>query len=96
MNTSDLFRQRHQLYHVFRLILLYTFNLDAAYYHANRAVDYYIEFIGQIGDNNHSLKSNSKDASLFVYKKTIFEISTDSRKEHSPGTHAVETNKLFR
>ena len=82
--------------HVFRLILLYTFNLDAAYYHANRAADYYIEFIGQIGDNNHSfLKLNSKDASLFVYKKTIFEISTDSRKEHSPGTHAVETNKCI-
>ena len=82
--------------HVFRLILLYTFNLEAAYYHANRAADYYIEFIGQIGDNNHSfLKLNSKDASLFVYKKTIFEISTDSRKEHSPSDHAVETNKCI-
>ena len=82
--------------HVFRLILLYTNNIEAAYYHANRAADYYIEFIGQIGDNNHSfLKLNSKDASLFVYKKTIFEISTDSRKEHSPGTHAVETNKCI-
>jgi hypothetical protein len=82
--------------HVFRLILLYTNNIDAAYYHANRAADYYIEFIGQIGDNNHSfLKLNSKDASLFVYKKTIFEISTDSRKEHSPGTHVVDINKCI-
>lgn len=82
--------------HVFRLILLYTLNLEAAYFHANRAADYYIEFIGQIGDNNHSfLKLNSKDASLFVYKKTIFEISTDSRKEHNPADSEVNTNKCI-
>ena len=41
-----------------------------------------MEFIGQIGDDNHSfLQLNSKDASLFVYKKTIFNINNEYRKE---------------
>jgi hypothetical protein len=41
-----------------------------------------VEFIGQIGDDNHSfLQLNSKDASLFVYKKTIFNINNEYRKE---------------
>ena len=42
---------------------------------------YYIEFIGQIGDSNHQfLQLNSKDATLFVFKKTVFEINSDHRK----------------
>jgi len=43
---------------------------------------YYIEFIGQIGDESHSyLQLNSKDATLFIYKKTIFEIDGEHRKQ---------------
>tara|TARA_B100001093_G_scaffold520498_1_gene616847 strand:- start:2515 stop:3312 length:798 start_codon:yes stop_codon:yes gene_type:complete len=69
---------------VFKTLLLYTKNLDMTYYNSQKSYIYYIEFIGQIGDDNHSfLQLNSKDASLFVYKKTIFEINNDNRKNFS-------------
>lgn len=68
--------------HVFRLLLLYTKNLPLTYHHCQKSFYYYVEFIGQIGDDNHSfLQLNSKDASLFVYKKTIFDINNEYRKE---------------
>jgi len=66
---------------VFKLLLLYTKNLELTVYHCQKSFYYYIEFIGQIGDSNHQfLQLNSKDASLFVYKKTVFEINNDYRK----------------
>ena len=68
------------LTHVFRILLLYTNNLKLTVYHCEKSLYYYTEFIGQIGDDNHSfLKLNSKDASLFVYKKTIFEINNECK-----------------
>jgi len=54
------------------------------YHNCHKSYIYYVEFIGQIGEDNHSfLQLNSKDATLFVYKKTIFEISNDTRKNYS-------------
>ena len=63
------------------MLLLYTKNLELVNYHCQKSYYYYVEFIGQIGDDNHSfLQLNSKDATLFVYKKTIFEINNDFKK----------------
>lgn len=71
--------------HVFKILLLYTKNLDITYYHCQKSFYYYVEFMGQIGDDNHSfLQLNSKDAALFVYKKTIFDINNEYRKEYQP------------
>ena len=71
------------LNHVFKILLIYTKNLDMIYYNCQKSYIYYIEFIGQIGEDNHSfLQLNSKDASLFVYKKTIFDINNDIRKDY--------------
>ena len=51
-------------------------------YHCKKAYLFYVEFIGQIGDDSHSyLQLNSKDATLFIYKKTIFEINNEYRKQ---------------
>jgi len=70
------------LSHVFNILLLYTKNIELTISQCNKALYYYIEFIGQIVDDNHSyLQLNSKDAALFVYKKTIFEINNDYRKK---------------
>lgn len=67
--------------HIFRNLLMYTKNIELAIYHSKRAYIYYVEFIGQIGDDKNSyLQLNSKDATLFVYKKTLFEINNDFRK----------------
>jgi hypothetical protein len=52
-----------------------------AYYHSQKAFYYYTEFIGQItGDQNVFLQLTSRDAMMFVYKKTIFEIHNDYKK----------------
>ena len=70
------------LNNVFKILLMYTKNLDMTYYNCQKSYIYYIEFIGQIGDDSHTfLQLNSKDATLFVYKKTIFDINNDSRKD---------------
>lgn len=69
--------------HCYKFLLLYTRNYELALYHCKKAYIYYVEFIGQIGYNNNSfLQLNSKDATLFVYKKTIFDIINSERKNH--------------
>ena len=71
------------VFYIFNFLLLYTKNLELTTYHTQKAILYFIEFIGQIGDDNHSfLKLNTKDASLFIYKKTIFEVNNDFRKSY--------------
>ena len=70
---------------IFSILLLYTRNLDIVYHNCQKAYIYYIEFMGQIGEDNHSfLQLNSKDATLFIYKKTIFDINNDIRKDYVP------------
>jgi hypothetical protein len=87
------------LTHVFRILLLYTKNLDLTFYNCKKALYYYVEFIGQIGDNNHEfLKLTSNDASLFVYKKTVFAICQPFRKEFDGEDDSDErlvTDNLF-
>jgi hypothetical protein len=66
------------------MLLLYTCNLDLTYYHCQKSYSYYIEFIGQIGDDAVTyLQLNSKDAALFVYKKSIFEILDEVKKKYT-------------
>jgi hypothetical protein len=72
----------NMLKHIFNVLLLYTKNLSLSIHHCKKAYLFYVEFIGQIGNDNHSyLQLNSKDAILFVYKKTIFEINNEFRKQ---------------
>lgn len=83
------------LFHVYKLLLMYTKNLKLTSHHCQKALYYYIEFIGQIGDDNHSfLKLNSKDASLFVYKKTIFDINNECKKEYDLDSNIEDKIKL--
>ena len=70
--------------HCFKILLMYTKNLELTVYQCKKALYYYIEFIGQISDVSlqHSyLQLNSKDATLFVYKKTIYDINNIYRKK---------------
>lgn len=68
--------------HVYKIILLYTKNLDLCFYNSKRALYYYIEFINQIGEENHDfIKLTPKDAILFVYKKTIFSLDENHLKK---------------
>ena len=69
------------LIHVFTITLYYTKNLDLTFYHSQKAYYFYIEFIEQISDDNIMfLQLSSKDAITFVYKKTIFEINHEYKR----------------
>jgi len=67
--------------HVFTILLFYSRNLDMSYYHSQKSFYFYVEFIEQISNDEHTfLKLSSRDASMFVYRKTIFEINNENRK----------------
>ena len=69
------------LIHIFSMIYYYTKNLDLTFYHSQKAYYFYIEFIEQISDDNITfLKLSSKDAVMFVYKKTIFDLNNERKK----------------
>jgi len=69
------------LLHVFSVIFYYTKNLDLTFYHTQKAYYFYIEFIEQISDDTVTfLQLSSRDAILFVYKKTIFELNNEYKK----------------
>ena len=69
------------LAHIYNILLLYTKNLELTNYYCCKASHYFIEFVSQIGNESHSfLQLNTKDAILFVYKKTIFDINNEYRK----------------
>ena len=69
------------LMHIFSIIFYYTKNLELTFYHCQKAYYFYIEFIEQISDDNVTfLQLSSRDAILFVYKKTIFDLHNEYRK----------------
>lgn len=81
--------------HIFNILCLYTKNFTLILHHIKKAYLYYVEFIGQIGHDNHAyLKLNSRDASLFVYKKTIYEINNNFKKDFILSEE--EKNKHFK
>lgn len=70
--------------HVFNMILYFTKNLEITHFYSEKSFYLYIEFINQItDDSNKFLQLCSRDASIYVYKKTIFDINNEYRK--NPG-----------
>jgi hypothetical protein len=51
-------------------------------YHAQKAYYFYVEYIEQISDDNITfLQLSSRDAILFAYKKTIFDLNNEYKKK---------------
>ena len=68
------------LKHMHNIMFMYTKNSDLLHHHLEKGYLYYVEFVSQIGeDTNSYIKLNSKDATLFVYKKTIYDINQEYR-----------------
>jgi hypothetical protein len=87
-------RGMETLIHIFSVIFYYTKNLDLTFYHSQKSYYFYIEFIEQISDDNiNFLQLSSRDAIMFVYKKTIFELNNEYRKNISEPT-SEEKNLL--
>jgi len=94
-NNFIIIRGLKTISHVFSKLLFYSNNLDITYFHSQKSFYFYVEFIGQIsGDHNSFLHLSSKDASIFVYKKTIFEID-DNIIKNSCQHSCIETFDLF-
>lgn len=69
--------------HVFNYILFYTKNIELTYFHCQKSFYFYVEFVGQISDEEKMfLQLNSRDAANYVYKKTIFEINNEIKKNN--------------
>ena len=67
---------------VFLNILYYTKNLELTLVHCQKSFYFYVEFVGQIcEDDKMFLQLTSRDASTYVYKKTIFEINNEIKKK---------------
>ena len=66
---------------VFLYILYFTRNIELTYFHSQKSYYFYVEFVSQISDDEKRfLQLTSRDASAYVYKKTIFDISSEFKK----------------
>ena len=63
---------------VFLHILYFTKNIDLTYFHSQKSYYFYVEFVGQISDDEKTfLQLTSRDATTYVYKKTVFDINNE-------------------
>lgn len=79
--------------HVFKYVLLYTQNLEAAFHHAQKSIYYYLEFIAQVAEQKNAfLQLSSRDAITYVYKKTIYLINNlESKKSKNEIINTMNT-----
>lgn len=67
---------------IFQLLFLYTLNVELAYYHTDKSMYLYIEFITQLDvDDNQFLQLTSRDAVNYIYKKTLFTVNQNYKKD---------------
>ena len=72
---------------VFLHILNATKNIELTYFHCQKSFYFYVEFVGQISDEEKSfLQLTSRDATTYVYKKTVFDINTEFKKQNELDT----------
>jgi hypothetical protein len=77
---------------VFFYLLFYTKNIDITYFHCQKSFYFYIEFVGQISeDEKIFLELTSRDATIYVYKKTIFEITPELKKTNEYNSETTKT-----
>ena len=81
-NNFIIMRGLDTITHVFCMMLFYSKNLDMTFYHSQKAFYFYVEFIEQITDKQNFLQLSSRDASMFVYKKTIFDINQKNQNQN--------------
>lgn len=81
---------------VFNSVFYYTKNLDLTYFHCQKSFYFYVEFVGQISeDEKMFLQLTSRDATTYVYKKTIFEINNECKKNINKTTSQETNNKIM-
>ena len=69
--------------HVFLYLLNYTKNIDVVFFHCEKSFYFYLEFVSQISQDDKSfLQLSSRDACIYVYKKTIYDLLNDVKKNN--------------
>ena len=84
--TSEFIKLRaiDTMTNVFTITLNYTNNLGAAILFGDKACYLYSEFVSQISEAEKLfLRLTSRDASIYVYNKTIFPLNKNSTSHHS-------------
>lgn len=71
------------IHRVFEYTLLKTKQIDKAYYQAQQTYYYFLEYIEQINESYLVHTLNHKDALLFVYKKSIFDVHDGNESNKS-------------
>lgn len=80
-------RGQDTITHIFNYILYFTKNLEVTYYHCQKSFYFYIEFVGQITEEDKNfLQLTTRDATTYVYKKTIFDINNEFKKKNQNNT----------
>ena len=70
---NNIYKGYQTLTHVFKYIILKTYNINFAYEITQKCFLYFIEFVSQIYDtNNQYINLSITDAIFFIYKKSIF------------------------
>ena len=78
LKTFIVLRGLDTITNVFLHLLYYTKNCNLTYFHCQKSFYFYVEFVGQISDDEKSfLQLSSRDATTYVYKKTIFDIKNE-------------------
>ena len=82
---------------VFNNIFYYTKNVDLTYFHCQKSFYFYVEFVGQISeDEKMFLQLSSRDATTYVYKKTIYEINGECKKNLNTNVILNVVNEQFK
>lgn len=83
--------------HIFNITFYYTKNLKLACYYTQQGYHVYLDFINELNNVNISfLNLKTKDAVMFVYKKTIFCICNEYKKNINIKTYNnSDENKLL-
>jgi hypothetical protein len=88
-------RGLNTIIHVFRNLLFYTKNLDLTYFHCQKSFYFYVEFVGQILEDDKSfLQLTTRDATIYVYKKTVYDINNEYKKKHQK--LSIETSEKIK
>lgn len=83
LNKFIIIRGLDTVTNVFFQLLYYTKNIELTYFHCQKAFYFYVEFVGQISDDEKMfLQLTSRDATFYVYKKTIFDINNEIKKNN--------------
>ena len=82
---------------VFNNIFYYTKNVDLTYFHCQKSFYFYVEFVGQISeDEKMFLQLSSRDATTYVYKKTIYEINGECKKNLNANINSNSVNEQYK